>query len=128
MSSLEPAQSELPLQISAPDARSMAAVDDIMLIDIRTPMEWSRSGLPEGAVALSIQQQDFPQALLDLVEGDRSRPIALICATGNRSAMLQRYLQGQGYRQVSDVSEGMMGNHAAPGWLRRGLPVKPYPG
>jgi len=94
MSSYDPLQNELPLQLSAPDARSMAAVDDILLIDIRTPMEWSRSGLPEGAVALSIQRQDFPQALLELVDSDRSRPIALICATGSRSAMLQRYLQG----------------------------------
>ena len=106
----------------------MAAVDDILLLDIRTPMEWSRSGVPEGAVPLSIQRQDFPQALLELVDGDLSRPIALICATGSRSAMLQRYLQGQGYQQVSDVSEGMMGNRMAPGWLRRGLPVTPYQG
>ncbi|PLX44839.1 MAG: sulfurtransferase [Hyphomicrobiales bacterium] len=113
-------------QLSAPDAMTKAAVGEITLIDIRTPMEWARSGVPKGAVTLSIQQQDFPQALEALVEGDKSRQLALICATGSRSAMLQRYLLSQGYENVVDVSEGMMGNHMAPGWLRRGLPVEPY--
>ncbi len=121
-------QEQLPAQISAPDAMSMAATEDVLLIDIRTPMEWSRSGIPKGAVPLSIQRQDFPQAMLELVDGDLARPLALICATGNRSAMLQRYLQGQGYENITDVSEGMMGNRTALGWLRRGLPVERFEG
>lgn len=113
-------------QLSAPDAMTKAAVGEVLLIDIRTPMEWARSGVPKGAVTLSIQRQDFPQALEDLVGGDKTRELALICATGSRSAMLQRYLLSQGYENVTDVSEGMMGNHSAPGWLRRGLPVERY--
>lgn len=113
-------------QLSAPDAMTKAAVGEITLIDIRTPMEWARSGVPKGAVTLSIQQPDFPQALEELIEGDKSHPLALICATGQRSAMLQRYLQAQGYDNVADVSEGMMGNRIDPGWLRRGLPVEAY--
>lgn len=115
-------------QISAPDAMTKAAVGEIALIDIRTPMEWTRSGLAEGASPLSIQRQDFPQALFDLLDGDMKKPVALICATGNRSAMVQRYLLANGYSSVVDVSEGMMGNRTAPGWLRRGLPVIPYQG
>jgi rhodanese-related sulfurtransferase len=115
-------------QISAPDAKTMAAVDEVLLVDIRTPGEWARSGLPEGALALSMQRQDFPQALLEAMGGDMSKPVALICATGSRSAMLQRYLQAQGFSHVLDVSEGMMGNFSAPGWLRRGLPTVRYEG
>ncbi|HFQ15743.1 MAG TPA: rhodanese-like domain-containing protein [Rhodobacteraceae bacterium] len=115
-------------QISAPDAMTMAAVDEIVLVDIRTPGEWARSGLPQGALALSMQRQDFPQALLEALGGDMSKPVALICATGSRSAMLQRYLLAQGFSHVLDVSEGMMGNFSAPGWLRRGLPTVRYEG
>lgn len=126
MSPLNPFAQSTANQLSAPDAMTKAAVEEITLIDIRTPMEWARSGVPQGAVALSIQQPDFPQALHDLVGGDKSRQLALICATGSRSAMLQRYLVSQGYDNVIDVSEGMMGNAAAPGWLRRGLPVDAY--
>ncbi len=117
-----------PKQLSAPDAMTMAAVDEVLLVDIRTPGEWARSGLPQGALALSMQRQDFPQALLEAMGGDMSKPVALICATGSRSAMLQRYLLAQGFTHVLDVSEGMMGNFSAPGWLRRGLPTDRYEG
>ncbi len=113
-------------QLSAPDAMTKAAVGEIVLLDIRTPMEWARSGVPKGAVTLSIQRQDFPQALEELVGGDKTKELALICATGSRSAMLQRYLLSQGYENIADVSEGMMGNQMAPGWLRRGLPVDKF--
>lgn len=126
MSPFDPYAQASGSQLSAPDAMTKAAVDEVLLIDIRTPMEWARSGVPKGAVTLSIQRQDFPQALEELVDGDKSKKLALICATGSRSAMLQRYLLSQGYENVADVSEGMMGNRIAPGWLRRGLPVEKY--
>jgi rhodanese-related sulfurtransferase len=55
----------------------------------------------------------------------RYRPdqIALICATGGRSAYVVEILGKNGITGVADVSEGMFGNGRAAGWIARGLPV-----
>ena len=51
--------------------------------------------------------------------------IALICATGGRSAYVADVLAKNGISGVLDVPEGMFGNGAAPGWIARGLTVVP---
>ena len=50
---------------------------------------------------------------------------ALICRTGNRTGQVQKFLQAQGFTNVLNVSEGMAGSGAGPGWARRGLPIEP---
>ncbi len=112
--------------LSAADARQKALRKEIVLIDIRQPSEWRETGIPAGGRALTMHRRDFLQALLQLLGGDRSTPIAIICATGGRSAMVRKLLIRQGFASVMDVSEGMLGNFRGPGWLRRGLPVSAY--
>ena len=58
----------------------------------------------------------------DLAE---NRPLALICATGIRSASVLRALRLAGYDDFIDVSEGMLGSDRGPGWIKAGLPVVP---
>ncbi len=107
-----------------PDA-ALAKVQsgEILLIDVRTPDEWARTGLPEGGTALDMRRDDFTQALLALAEGQTDRPIALICASGGRSGHMTRELSRAGFTRIIDVPEGMLGSRAGPGWLERGLPV-----
>ncbi|NHB75423.1 rhodanese-like domain-containing protein [Rhodobacter calidifons] len=96
---------------------------DLLLIDIRQPDEWAATGSPQGAHRLDLRSRDFLDRLSMLANGDRNRPIALICATGGRSARLARALTRAGFTNVLDVSEGMLGSSAGPGWLGRGLPT-----
>ena len=119
---------ELPEIVSAEMALSMSDGGDLTIIDVRTPMEWMRSGVAKGAMMITPQNPAFMQDLNDAVEGDLARPIALICATGQRSATIARFLREQGYKAVTDVSEGMMGNRIASGWLQKGLPTEQYTG
>jgi rhodanese-related sulfurtransferase len=58
--------------------------------------------------------------------GGNKRPIALICAEGVRSSAMQRTLKQYGFKGILDVREGMVGGKARPGWIKSGLPVKPY--
>ena len=115
---------ELPETVSAEMALSMSEGGDLTIIDVRTPMEWMRSGVAKGALTITPQNPSFMQDLNDAVGGDLAKPIALICATGNRSATIARFLREQGYKAVTDISEGMMGNRMAAGWLQKGLPVE----
>jgi len=56
---------------------------------------------------------------------DRDRPIALICARGNRSTVASSALTQAGYTHVYNIREGMFGSPDGPGWLARGLPTDP---
>ena len=112
--------------MSAPDALAAAARGDVVLVDIRTRGEWKQSGLAEPALAISMHEAGFVRNLTKALGGDRSRPLALICAVGGRSAHMQRLLATAGFTNVIDVSEGMFGSGAGPGWLKRGLPVKTW--
>lgn len=109
--------------LSAPEANERAMSGAITLIDIRRPDEWAASGSAAGALRLDLRRDDFLEALALAVEGDRTAPIALICARGVRSARLGNRLRDAGFTRIIDVPEGMLGSAAGPGWIARGLPV-----
>lgn len=110
-------------RIDPPTAHSQAVAGDILLVDIRRPDEWSRTGSGEGAKRLDMRRKDFVDALLGLTGGKTDTPVALICARGVRSARMNNRLIEAGFSQIIDVPEGMLGSAAGPGWLKRGLPV-----
>ena len=104
-------------------ARELAASGEIILVDIRRPDEWAETGSPEYGHQLDMRRDDFVPALDQLLGGDRSKPVALICARGVRSNRTSEMLKNAGFTHVIDVPEGMLGSIAGPGWLRRKLPV-----
>ncbi|WP_374432010.1 rhodanese-like domain-containing protein [Tabrizicola sp.] len=109
--------------LDAETAFQRARAGEILLVDIRQPQEWAETGSPEGAQRLDLRSPDFLDRLSALAEGDRHRPIALICASGGRSSRTAQALTEAGFTNVLDVSEGMLGSAAGPGWIARGLPV-----
>lgn len=111
--------------LSAPEAYSAAREGKLRLIDIRTPDEWRQTGVAPGAGLVDFYRGPVVllDAVLQMVDGDRSKPIALICRTGNRTTHAQKFLQQQGFTRVYNVKEGMVGSAAGPGWLKRSLPV-----
>ncbi|KIN61875.1 Rhodanese-like protein [Sulfitobacter noctilucicola] len=109
--------------LSAPDAAQAAAAGDVILIDIRRPDEWARTGIGIDAVPIDMRVADFTDRLLEVTQGRTDFPVALICARGVRSAKLALQLEAAGFSKVIDVPEGMLGSGAGPGWIKRGLPV-----
>lgn len=117
--------------IDAPTAHRMLQAGSVTLIDIRRPSEWSVSGIPAGASAITMHDPggptEFLSAVLAAVGGDRAAPIALICATGIRSSWATSFLAAQGFTGVYNVREGVMGRGSQPGWIRQGLPMEDAP-
>jgi rhodanese-related sulfurtransferase len=113
------------------EARTLAAQGELTIIDIRLPVEWERTGVPEGALAISLQDQTqqpregFVADVLAALANDPAKPIALICARGHRSAFARQWLLQSGFTNVRDISEGMIGGEHGPGWLARDLPTEP---
>ena len=120
--------------LDAPEAFQLVRDGAVVLIDVRSPEEWRETGLAEGAKPVTIHDRrgwrGFLEGVLAVVAGDRARPVALICATGVRSSRARRFLQAQGFADVRDVPEGMLGRNPLfgaqrPGWIARGLPLRP---
>ena len=44
---------------------------------------------------------------------------------GEHAETVVKILKAQGFTQVLDISEGMLGRPGAPGWLARNLPTEP---
>jgi rhodanese-related sulfurtransferase len=117
-------------RISADQAFDRVQKGQLTLIDIRSPQEWRKSGIPKGSKPITMHnpggRRAFKNEILKAVNGDLNRPIALICAVGGRSHWAQRFLRKQGFTNVQDVSEGLFGRGKdLPGWLKRGLPLTP---
>ena len=116
--------------IEAPRAAALAEAGELIVVDVRGPGEWAQTGVPRGAVEVSLfpspgtTNRNFIDQVLAAVGGDKSRPIATICATGVRSSMAGDILRKAGFTAVYDIAEGMQGSKSGPGWLRRGLPVE----
>ena len=125
---LRPATDHDQPRLTAFEAFSRAAAGEITLVDIRTPREWRSTGVPVGSVQIDMRREYFGDALAEALNGDRSAPVALICARGVRSARMVRALSEAGFSGVSDVPEGMMGSRAGPGWIAGNLPVALWQG
>ena len=118
--------------VTAPQAAEKAARGEAVIVDVRSPREWRETGVATGAEKVTIHNPNGVKAFIremdEAVGGDRSRPVALICAAGVRSARAARILAANGFTEIQNVSEGMLGRPGAgPGWLKRGLPVTPCP-
>lgn len=116
--------------LSASDAYRAVKAGELVLIDVRSPEEWRRTGVPEGALTITIHQprgdQAFYQAVLRAVSGDRFQPVGVICAAGARSYRAFRILEASGFENVRDISEGIEGSPSGPGWRERRLPIVGY--
>ena len=106
--------------VSPDQALRLARGGQVTIIDIRRPDEWCQTGLPAGAERATVRFSRGPNEFLrknaKLTQGDKSRPIALICAAGVRSGFAAKLLASRGYPQVLDISEGMLGNGQGAGW------------
>ena len=80
------------------------------IIDVREPVEYDAGHVP-GAVLMPMGQ--LPGRTAEL---DRSAPVYVVCASGNRSAVMSAFLRGTGFDAYS-----VAGGTSA--WARSGWPV-----
>lgn len=116
--------------ISVQEAHRLASSGEVILIDVRSVEEWEQTGLAVNSHPISMHQKGgIPKLkadVLELVNGNLSQPIALICAGGVRSDRVQDYLQANGFENIYNVKEGIAGNWFSQGWIEQGLPTVEY--
>lgn len=98
----------------------------LVLVDIRTPEEWTQTGIPEPATPIDMTADDFVPKLRELLAANAGKTVGFICRTGNRSNYLTGVLEKAGLTDIVDVTGGVAGNGKVTGWIAEGLPMKAY--
>ena len=88
--------------------------DDVQLLDVRTPDEFSEGHI-SGAMNIDWYDDNF---ITDAVKSlDKTRPIAIYCRSGKRSAAAAQNLTEKGYK-VTNLTGGIIA------WDEAKMPVK----
>jgi molybdopterin/thiamine biosynthesis adenylyltransferase/rhodanese-related sulfurtransferase len=103
-------------EIGVPRARVLLLEDGDrpLLVDIRELEEWSEGRIPG---AIHIPRGNL-ESRIEQAAPDRSQPILLYCAAGNRSAFAAKTLEELGYEHVTSLAGGYVD------WKRSGLPTE----
>ena len=126
-------------QITVEQARQcMEAHEDVVYIDVRTPMEFEK-GHPPGAINIPVafpnphtrQMMENPD-FLKIVEKHvpKARKVIVGCQMGGRSQLAAEFMAGAGYADVSNMQGGFGGARnpmegvAVPGWVQLGYDVE----
>lgn len=88
--------------------------DNILLLDVREPIELMTMGAIDGVQNISVRELKYRTAELPQ---DKSTEIVSICATGSRSMEAAHLLQQLGYTNVKNLTGGTVA------WLNSGFPV-----
>lgn len=98
--------------ISSRDAKVLLGGNkNIFLLDVRTPQEYGQ-GRIAGSVLIPIGE--FERRVREV---PKNKAIVVYCAVGSRSKTVAVFLARQGYREVYNVTDGIVG------WYRNGFPV-----
>jgi len=99
---------------------------ELILIDIREENEWKASGVAKGAITMSMNDPKFLEAMNKLRTENPNKTLAFICASGNRSGIVQAELAKRGFSNIYSVFGGTTGNGIS-GWIKDGYPIVSYP-
>lgn len=85
------------------DAATFRAVDNAVIIDVRTPEEYAQGHLP-GAINLDVNAPDFGQQIAAL---DPESTYAVYCRSANRSRTALEMMQAAGLTRVVGLEGGI---------------------
>ncbi|MCX7719041.1 MAG: rhodanese-like domain-containing protein [Candidatus Sumerlaeaceae bacterium] len=86
------------LEITVEEVKAALGREDIILLDVREPLELFHAGKIPGAVAIPMSELDSRLAEL---QAFRAREIFCYCAHGVRSLAVASFLSSRGYRARS---------------------------
>lgn len=89
--------------VSVEEMQSLLEMDDIQLVDVRTPQEYQ-----EGYIE-NFQNIDFlsPTFDEDIMKLDKEKPVILYCKSGGRSASCAQKMLDAGFIKIYDLDGGI---------------------
>ena len=82
----------------------------VQLLDVREQAEWEEQRIPGSVFVPYHDLHELPEEL------DPGRPVAVVCSSGQRSAVAASLLKRLGAPHVIHVVDGGVGSWARAGW------------
>lgn len=99
--------------LDSPRAKELLAKNNrIVLLDVRTPEEYRQAHL-RGALLIPLGELGNR-----VKEIPRGKPLLVYCSVGARSAAAANFLASQGFAEVYQMADGLVG------WYRNGFPLE----
>jgi rhodanese-related sulfurtransferase len=83
---------------------AMAAEEELILIDIRTPKEFDQGNI-KGSKNINFFDSNFEAQMLQL---DKEKPLYIYCRSGARSAKASKQLKEMGFQEIYDINGGFL--------------------
>ena len=103
--------------------------NNLIIIDVRNKEEWKETGIIPNSLLIqmlsagrTIRKEYISELLIALGE-DKDIKAAIICHSGGRSSATVELLKNEGFNNIFNISEGMVGNGSTTGWINRNLPL-----
>ena len=84
--------------------KQLIATEDAILLDVRTPQEYSRGHI-QGSTAINIADPEFASRI-GLLQKDKT--ILIYCLSGSRSIAAANYMSQNGFKKIYNMQFGMM--------------------
>ena len=115
-------------ELSAIDAAKEMS-NNLIIIDVRNKEEWKETGIIPNSLLIqmlsagrTIRKEYISELLIALGE-DKDIKAAIICHSGGRSSATVELLKNEGFNNIFNISEGMVGIGSTTGWINRNLPL-----
>lgn len=102
--------------ITAEEMQSILDLEDIQLVDVRTPEEF-KEGFIANAQNIDYFSDTFDE---DIEKLDKNKPVIVYCKSGGRSAKCADKLLEAGFVKVYDLEGGISK------WKHKGLNIKTF--
>jgi phage shock protein E len=101
------------VNLGSVEAKALLAKNSrVVLLDVRTPEEYRQARL-RGAKLIPLGELGSR-----INEIPRDRPLLVYCAVGARSVSAAGFLASRGFREVYQMSDGIVG------WYKNGFPIE----
>lgn len=105
---------QVPQHVDAVKFKEQIAKGDAILLDVRTPQEYSRGHIA-GSTAINIADPAFVTKI-NLLQKDKT--ILIYCLTGSRSYAAANYMSKNGFKKIVNLQQGIMD------WSQRGYALE----
>ncbi|QDO92665.1 rhodanese-like domain-containing protein [Formosa sediminum] len=90
--------------VSAEEMQSLISLDDVQLVDLRSEEDRFKQGYIANSQHIDYSSETFEEDIKNL---DKSKPVALYCNSGKRSAECAQKLKEAGFVKIFDLQGGV---------------------
>jgi len=87
----------------------LASKDDYQFIDVRTSTEFYEEHIPGFYTVIDYYILEDDYSIIDLYDLDASKPLVIMCNSGNRSVSAAGIFYAEGFTEIYNLKDGIQG-------------------